>query len=242
MRRVVVLVLLALGWTACASPRSSAPEVGAAPRALTGMFTYMADATIIALCGEGERLPVAMEADYKALEAAYLKEGPQLGQAILVSVEGRVEPRPSAEESQPPRPSLIVERFVGIWPRETCGNARVDRPLRTTDWKLVRLNGAPVRVAAGQREPYLVLAQDEQRVSGDGGCNRFAGGFELNGDRLRFRGMAGTMMACLDGMEQEGYFLQALQKVEHYRISGSHLEMLDASGAVVARFEALAPR
>ena len=50
------------------------------------------------------------------------------------------------------------------------------------------------------------------------------------------------MMACLDGMEQEGYLLQALQKVERYRISGSHLEMLDASGAVVARFEAVAPR
>ncbi len=58
------------------------------------MFTYMADAATIALCGS-ERLPVAMEADYKALEAAYLKERPQLGQAMLVRVEGRIEPRPS---------------------------------------------------------------------------------------------------------------------------------------------------
>ena len=105
-----------------------------------------------------------------------------------MSVEGRIEPRPSAEESQPPRPSLVVERFVGIWPRETCGDPRVDSPLRNTDWKVVRLNGAPVRVAARQREPYLTLARDEQRVSGDGGCNRFTGGFELNGARLRFRG------------------------------------------------------
>ena len=151
MRRVVALALLLVGWTACASPRSSAPEVEAAPRALTGMFPYMADAAVIALCGESERLPVAMEADYKALEAAYLEERPQLGQAILVSVEGRIEPRPSAEESQPPRPSLVVERFVGIWPREMCGNPRVDSPLRNTDWKVVRLNGAPVRVAAPPR-------------------------------------------------------------------------------------------
>jgi len=127
MRRLVALALLAVGCAACASPRSSAPEVGAAPRALTGMFTYMADAATIALCGS-ERLPVAMEADYKALEAAYLKERPQIGQAMLVSVEGRIEPRPSAEESQPPRPSLVVERFVGIWPREACGNPRGDSP------------------------------------------------------------------------------------------------------------------
>ena len=38
---------------------------------LTGMFTYMADAAAITLCVDGRRLPVAMEGDYKALEAAY---------------------------------------------------------------------------------------------------------------------------------------------------------------------------
>jgi hypothetical protein len=38
----------------------------AAPRAaLTGMFSYMADAAIITLCADGRKLPVAMEADYK---------------------------------------------------------------------------------------------------------------------------------------------------------------------------------
>jgi len=36
--------------------------------------------------------------------------------------------------------------------------------------------------------------------------------------------------------------LQSLEKVERYRISGSHLEMLDAAGAVIARFEAVALR
>jgi heat shock protein HslJ len=54
--------------------------------------------------------------------------------------------------------------------------------------------------------------------------------------------MAGTMMACPTGMEQEQRFLEALQRVERYRIRGSHLEMLDATGAVVARFEAVALR
>ena len=147
MRRLIALVLLALGLTACASPRSGPREGGAAPGALTGMFIYMADAPVIALCGESTPRPVAMEADYKALEAAYLNERPQLGEWILVSVEGRVEPRPSAEEGQPPRETLIVQRFVGIWPGETCGNPRGDSPLRSTYWKLVRLNGAPVRVA-----------------------------------------------------------------------------------------------
>jgi len=219
------------------------PVPGEPRRMLTGMFIYMADAAVITLCADGGRLlPVAMEADYKALEAAYLRERPQPGQALLVSLEGRIAPRPSMEVNQPPRPNVVVERFINIWPRETCGNPLVDSPLRGTYWKLVRLNEAPVRVAETQREPHLIFANYEPRVSGSGGCNRVTGSFELDGDKLHLGRMAGTMMACVDGMEQEQRFLQSLEKVERYRISGSHLEMLGAAGTVIARFEAVALR
>jgi copper homeostasis protein (lipoprotein) len=210
--------------------------------ALSGMFTYMADAAVITLCADGGRLPVAMEADYKALETAYLKERPPPGQPLLVSVDGLIASRPSMESSQPPRPTLVVERFVNIWPRETCGNPLVDSPLRGTYWKLVRLSDAPVRAADKQREPYLIFANGERRVSGSGGCNRMTGDFEVDGDKLRVRGMAGTMRACPTGMEQEQRFRQAMTTVERYRIRGSHLELLDTAGAVVARFEAVALR
>ncbi|HKZ05162.1 MAG TPA: META domain-containing protein [Methylomirabilota bacterium] len=224
--------LLALTWGGGAGAASG--------ETLTGMFTYMADAATITLCGGDGRLPVAMEGDYKALEAAYLKERRQPGDALLVSVEGAVAPRPSAEPSGPPQPALVVARFVGIWPRETCGTPLADSPLRNTYWRLVRLRNMPVRVAERQREPYLVLALNQQRVSGHDGCNRLIGRFELNGDGLRFRDMAATMMACPDDVDRR--FRQALGQVERYRISGSHLEMLDAAGAAVARFEAVALR
>jgi copper homeostasis protein (lipoprotein) len=209
---------------------------------LTGMFTYMADAATITLCADGGRLPVAMEADHKALEAAYLKERQQPGQALLVSLEGLIAPRASMEVNRPPRLTLVVERFIGIWPRETCGNPVGDSPLRGTYWKLVRLSDTPAQAFEKQREPHLIFANFEPRLSGSGGCNRLTGGFELDGDKLRLRGMAGTMMACPAGMEQEQRFLQSLDKVERYRIRGSHLEMLDAGDGVIARFEAVALR
>jgi copper homeostasis protein (lipoprotein) len=38
-------------------------------------------------------------------------------------------------------------------------------------------------------------------------------------------------------MDQERQFLQTLGKVERYRIERSRLDMLDAAGAVIARFE-----
>jgi copper homeostasis protein (lipoprotein) len=209
---------------------------------LTGMFVHLADAATITLCADDGRLPVTMEADYKALEAAYVKERQPPGQPLLVSVEALIAPRPSMEAGRPPRVSLVVERFINTWPRESCGNPLTDSPLRNTYWKLVRLSETPVRVAERQPEPHLIFARDQLRLSGSGGCNRLSGSFEVDGDKLRLRQMAGTMMACLAGMEQEQRFLRSLEKVERYRISGSHLEMLDAAGAVIARFEAVALR
>lgn len=229
--------LLAVSLLAALAACSSVPS-GASDRELTGMFLYMADAATITLCADGQRLPVAMEGDYRALEAAYLKDRQQPGQELLVSVEGTIETRPPMEGA--PRPHLVVKRFIGAWPRESCGNPLADSPLRNTYWKLVRLEGEPVPVAEKQTEPHLILAADELRVSGSGGCNRVMGGFELDGDRLSFSRMASTMMACVNGMEVEQRFLKSLEDVQRYRIGGSHLDMLDAGGDVVARFEAVA--
>jgi heat shock protein HslJ len=75
----------------------------------------------------------------------------------------------------------------------------------------VRLGETSVQAAEKQREPHLIFARDQLSVSGSG-CNRVTGSFELDGDKLRLRGMAGTMMACPAGMEQEQRFLQSLQK------------------------------
>lgn len=207
---------------------------------LAGMFTYMADAATITLCVDGQRIPVAMEADYKTLEAAYRKATPQPGQPLLATLEGLITERPSIETGRPPQTTLVVERFIAVWPSESCGNTLADSPLRGTYWKLVRLGGEPVAAAAKQREAHLVFSADAFRVAGSGGCNRLTGGFELDGDRLRFGRMASTRMSCPDNMDQEKRFLDALVHVERYRIRGSHLELLDAAGTVYARFEAVA--
>ena len=50
------------------------------------------------------------------------------------------------------------------------------------------------------------------------------------------------MLACANGMQQEQRFLESLNHVERYRTSAQQLELLDGSGAVLARFEAAAPR
>lgn len=118
----------------------------------------------------------------------------------------------------------------------------VGSPLRNTYWKLTHLGDPSTRTAERQREAHLIFSAHTMRVSGSGGCNRIMGGFDLDGDKLHLSRMASTRMACLEDMEQEQRFLQSLSAVERYRINGDHLELLDASGAVVARFMAVALR
>ena len=203
-----------------------------------GMFRYMADAATFMDCQTRERWPVAMEASYKALEAAYLQTRREPGEELMVSVEGQVMSRPSADGGRPVS-TLVVTRYVGVWPGETCGAANATSPLQETYWKLTRLQDKPVIVAQNQREPNLVFRK-ENRVTGSGGCNELTGIYTLKANEIAFSGVASTLRACLAGMETEGAFLKMLGNVRSWKILGEHLELNDQSGKMIARFEARA--
>ena len=87
-------------------------------------------------------------------------------------------------------------------------------------------------------EPASAQPPRSRAPRGSGGCNRLTGSYEVNGDRLTFGQMAGTMMACPEGMETEKVFLGALGQASTARITRQHLDLLDSAGNVVARFEA----
>jgi heat shock protein HslJ len=159
------------------------------------------------------------------------------GGPILAMLDGRIVERVGMEG--PPRPSLLVERFGGLWPGETCGVRFVTERLENTYWRLVRLGGEPVQVEPNQREPHIILRTHDQRVSGSGGCNRLLGGYRIDGDRITFGKFAATLMACPAGMDQEQAFLGALGQAARWRVVGSHLELFDAGGVPLARLEAV---
>jgi heat shock protein HslJ len=76
-------------------------------------------------------------------------------------------------------------------------------------------------------------------VTGSGGCNRLTGSYDLNGDHVSFSKVASTRMACLGGMETAEAFLEALGIVSRWMIVGQQLELFDAGGTPLARFEAV---
>ena len=197
---------------------------------------YMADAGLLRECLTERLFLVAQEGDNAALERAYLKARRQPGEQLLVTLEGRIGLRPKME-GRGDQEVLVVKRFINVMPGETCGPRFSTAQLENTYWKLVRLGDQPVRVAAQQREPHLILRADGHRVGGSSGCNRFVGRYELEMQTLRFVGMATTRMACREGMGQEQDFLKALDSTARWKILGEHLELYGASGGLRARFE-----
>lgn len=106
-------------------------------------------------------------------------------------------------------------------------------------WKLVELNGQPVPKL--EREPYLILKAEGNRVNGFGGCNNFGGTYTLDeaASRISFGHMASTMMACAQGMEVEGAFHEVLGKADNYSLNGDSMTLNRARMAPLARFEAV---
>lgn len=219
--------------------------VGAAgeARRMRGLYRYMADAASFFDCASGDQFPVAPDGANATLQAAYLAARPAPGAALLATVDARIVMR-AVEDGGSPHPVLQVDRFVTVGAQTSCEAPRAssDATLENTYWKLVTLRGKPVTVADRQREPHLILQPEQHRVAGSGGCNRLAGGYTLAGDRLAFGRTAGTMMACVDGMEQERLFHEALAAVARWHVEGQRLELIDSRGDVLARFEAVNPR
>ena len=219
--------------------RASGAAMAGEARRMRGLYRYLADAASFFDCTSGDQFPVAPDGASVALQAAYVAARPAPGAPLLASVEARVVMR-AVEDSGTPRPVLQVDRFIAMAAQSQCeASSSSTASLEDTYWKLTTLRGKPVAVADPQREPHLILQPAQHRVAGSGGCNRLAGGYTLAGDRLTFGRMAGTMMACRDGMEQERAFLDALAEVARWRIDGQRLELTDPRGEVVARFEAV---
>lgn len=87
-------------------------------RGMRGMVTHFADAARFVDNAPGASYPVAMEADFPALEAAVLarRAGPEM--PILVTIEGDVAMRDGLEGGEVA--PVVVRRFVAVWPGLGC--------------------------------------------------------------------------------------------------------------------------
>ncbi len=113
-------------------------------------------------------------------------------------------------------------------------------PLVDTHWTLVELAGRAIQKTPTGREPHLLLIAENQQAAATGGCNQMTGSYQTSGNALTFSQFVSTMRACSDGMDRDQALAKALEATATYQIDGSQLALMDASGSVVARFQAAA--
>ena len=110
--------------------------------------------------------------------------------------------------------------------------------LEDTVWELHTLAGDVVTGGAQDKQPDMQLVPQEMRVAGFSGCNRYTGsysreGASQHGSPLSFGPLAGTMMACAEGGDLEQGYLQALARVDAFRIEDGTLSLLAGSDVLV---------
>lgn len=116
-------------------------------------------------------------------------------------------------------------------------SASAPATLHDREWRLVEINGSAASNAA--LAVPTIRFESSGRVVGNTGCNSLSGAFTASGGELGFGMLAQTKRGCAarEGNELERAYNSALSATRSYRIKSGRLELLDADGMVVARFE-----
>lgn len=101
-------------------------------------------------------------------------------------------------------------------------------------WVLIQLKGKRVAINR-EKQAFLVFDPAGGRVKGNGSCNSFSGSYSIEGDRISFKEMAVTRMACPD-MTTEDAFLDVLSKAQYYKANESELLLLREKDSPLAVF------
>ncbi len=189
------------------------------PMAMSGMYTYFADAAIFKPCNMRRTIPVAMIERHVDLEKLYLRQREAPGSPLLVRVNARLEDQP-AMEGDAMTESLVVTSVEDSFPGKSC----LDHASLTDSlgWVLVELEGVPIERLDSTQIPDLTFAGGS--VMGSTGCNSLKGPVEVTPDSLTFGALAMTRRACPDTLEAT--FVDMLGIVDAYRIYGNELDLL----------------
>jgi heat shock protein HslJ len=111
--------------------------------------------------------------------------------------------------------------------------------LAGTSWRATAVNNGRGAVQGLLSGSTITLAFDDQgRISGSAGCNRYMGRYTVSDGVLKLSPAASTRMACPDDRlaAQEDAYLKALATVSTLRMEADRLELRTATGALAASF------
>lgn len=131
-------------------------------------------------------------------------------------------------------------------PKAIVEENKVADSLLNNEWQLMSIHGEAI--GETQKIPQIKFQLEENRFSGNDGCNQISGSIvEINNTVIKFGPIMGTKMACMN-MSVPDKFAVAMASVSSYRIliaemmgggpqkSIKYLELLNADDVIVLRF------
>lgn len=116
-----------------------------------------------------------------------------------------------------------------------CRSSKSNAGLTGTKWVLESVEGQKLEMKVPHNEIVMQFNDAEKRVTGMAGCNRFFGGYEIDGNKLKFSHMGATRMTCPD-RDAEARFFKILENTDAFRIKEQQLALLQ-KGRVLALFK-----
>lgn len=107
------------------------------------------------------------------------------------------------------------------------------------EWNIIEVNGSKVHPGENRTLPFISFDTATGRLSGNSGCNRMMGGFDVSAKpgSIDLKGIASTRMMCPD-MTTENNVLGALAQVKGYKKAGKDkLYLCNASNRPVVVLE-----
>jgi putative lipoprotein len=259
MRLIIpVLTFIGMTATACSLTNTSVTDNNAAEGVVSGTITYRER---MALTPDAEveiKLLDVSLADITATEIASITitDPGQVPVDFLLSYDPEtIQPQHTysirAEISDRGRRMFTTDTSYPVLTRDNGNHVDmvliamqsnpVKRPnasLTETYWRVISIYEEPYQPNENEREAHLKLRINNNVVEGSTGCNNFGGTYTLSDKTITLGPLAMTMMACIDQMETEQKYTQALGEMDSYKITGDTL-LIYHDGTVILRFEAI---
>ncbi len=120
--------------------------------------------------------------------------------------------------------------------------AAPQNPLNGTSWQVTGYNNGRNAVVSPLADTTLTTRFSADQVSGNSGCNDFAGSYWVSGSNISIGVLGGGMMACESPAgvtEQETAFRDALQSAATFQFDGNRLTLRRGDGATAVVFSRL---
>lgn len=118
----------------------------------------------------------------------------------------------------------------------------VKEDLYNTTWELEYLSGPRIAFSGWfpDKKPQITFNKVTKKVEGTDGCNGYAAGYMVNGNKISF-GEPGptTMMFCGEG---EKFFLNTIKKMDQYKIDEEGKLNLMIDNVPMMRFKRATPQ